>query len=112
LEPGREAAILVLTTAPNEEVAARIAAALVEERLAACVSRLPGLLSRYRWQGSVEEANEVLLIAMTRATLESALTHRLIELHPYDVPEVLVLPVSSAHSPYLAWLHEATEPQG
>ncbi|HET9234230.1 MAG TPA: divalent-cation tolerance protein CutA [Candidatus Eisenbacteria bacterium] len=100
--------MLVLTTAPNGEVAAELAATLVEERLAACVSRLPGLISRYRWQGAVEEETEVLVLLKTRASLESALLQRLVEIHPYEVPEALVLPVSGGHPPYLDWLTEAT----
>ena len=106
--PDREPAILVLTTLPNGEVAAELAATLVEERLAACVSRLPGLISRYRWQGTVEEATEVLVILKTRASLEGALLRRLVELHPYDLPEALVFPVAGGHPPYLDWLTEAT----
>ena len=98
----------MLTTAPNGEVAAELAATLVEERLAACVSRLPGLISRYRWQGTVEEATEVLVILKTRASLEGTLLRRLVEIHPYDVPEALVLPVTGGHPPYLDWLTEAT----
>ena len=107
--PDREPAILVLTTAPNSEVAAELAATLVEERLAACVSRMPGVISRDRGQGTVEEATEVLVILKTRAGLESALLRRLVELHPYEVPEALVLPVTGGHPPYLDWLTEATQ---
>ena len=101
--------MVVLTTAPSSEVAARLAEGLVGERLAACVSHVPGLLSRYRWRGAVEEAAEVLVIVKTRAALQEILVRRLVELHPYEVPEVLVLPVVGGHPPYLDWIHEATQ---
>ena len=107
--PDPDRAIVIVTTAPSSEVAARLAECLVGERLAACVSHLPGLLSRYRWKGTMEEATEVLVIVKTRAALEAALVRRLVELHPYEVPEVLVLPVIGGHAPYLDWIHEATQ---
>jgi periplasmic divalent cation tolerance protein len=109
-QPERDHAILVLTTAPNGDVAAHLAERLVEERLAACVSRIPGVLSRYRWAGNVEEAVEVLVIAKTRTGLKDALVRRLVELHPYEVPEVLVVPVGGGHIPYLDWIRETTHP--
>jgi periplasmic divalent cation tolerance protein len=105
----RDPAVLVLTTAPSGDVAALIAATLVEERLAACVSQVPGVLSRYRWAGNVEEAAEVLVLVKTRATHQDAVMRRLSELHPYDVPEVLVLPIVGGHIPYLDWISEATQ---
>ena len=105
----RDPAVLVLTTAPNGEVAALLAAALVDERLAACVSQIPGVLSRYRWAGNVEEAAEVLVLVKTRAAHQDAVMRRLAELHPYDVPEVLVLPIVGGHIPYLDWISEATQ---
>jgi periplasmic divalent cation tolerance protein len=107
--PEAERAIVVWTTAPNREAASRLAECLIAERLAACVSQLPGVLSRYRWRGAIEEAAEVLVIVKTRAALEEALVRRLVELHPYEVPEVLVLPVIGGHPPYLDWIHEATQ---
>jgi periplasmic divalent cation tolerance protein len=108
----RDPAVLILTTAPNGDVAALIAATLVDERLAACVSQVPGVLSRYRWAGNVEEAAEVLVLVKTRRGLEDALMRRLAELHPHEVPEVLVLPVSGGHIPYLDWIGEATQTDG
>ena len=105
----RDSAILVLTTAPSGEVAALLAETLVEERLAACASQIPGVLSRYRWAGNVEEAAEVLVLFKTRAMHQDALMRRLAELHPYDVPEVLVLPIIGGHIPYLDWISEATQ---
>ncbi len=100
-------AYLVLVTAPPE-AAGELARRLVEERLAACVNRVPGLRSVYRWEGRVEEDEEVLLLIKTPADRLEALKKRVPELHPYRVPEVLALPVADGHPPYLAWLVEAT----
>ena len=110
--PERDPAVLVLTTAPNGDVAALLAGTLVDERLAACVSQIPGVLSRYRWAGNVEETAEVLVLVKTRAALEDAVMRRLAELHPYDVPEVLVLPIVGGHIPYLDWISETTQADG
>ena len=96
--------VAVLITAPDEETARRIARALVEERLAACVNLLPGVRSIYRWQGAVEEAAEVLLIAKTHAERVAALAARVRALHPYELPEVVVLPVSDGSDAYLRWV--------
>ena len=95
---------LIITTFPDAEVAARIARALVSEGLAACVNLVPGARSIYRWQGAVEESAE--LIGLVKTTFEATprLIARLVELHPYDMPEAIVLEISSGHPPYLAWL--------
>lgn len=96
--------VAVLITAPEEETARRIARALVEERLAACVNLLPGVRSIYRWQGAVEEATEVLLIAKTHAERVAALAARVRALHPYELPEVVTLPVTDGSEAYLRWV--------
>lgn len=95
---------VVLVTAPAEEVAEAIARALVDERLAACVNVVPGVRSVYRWEGSVEAAGEVLLVAKTRADRTTALAARVRELHPYELPEVLELPVVGGAAAYLDWV--------
>jgi periplasmic divalent cation tolerance protein len=100
-------AILVLTACPDEATAARIARDLVESGLAACVSRLPGAHSTYRWEGRLQDEPEVLLIVKTLATRFEALEMRLKSLHPYEVPEIIALPVVSGSSEYLAWLQMA-----
>ena len=101
---------IVLSTTGSRDEAERIAHALVEQRLAACVNLVPGLTSIYRWQGAVESAEEILLlIKTTRQNLE-ALEDKLRELHSYDVPEFLVLTPESASQPYLDWLVAASEP--
>ena len=100
-------AILVLTTCPDEATAVRIARDLVESGLAACVSRLPGAHSTYRWEGRLQDEPEVLLIIKTLATRFEALELRLKSLHPYELPEIIALPVTSVSPEYLAWLRMA-----
>jgi periplasmic divalent cation tolerance protein len=95
--------VVLTTTATVGDVAA-LARTLVEERLAACASLLPGLHSLYRWQGAVEEAEETLLLLKTSAENTEALEARLHALHPYETPEFLVLDQISASAPYLNWL--------
>ena len=100
-------AILVLTACPEETTAVRISRDLVESGLAACVSRLPGVHSTYRWEGRLQDEPEVLLIIKTLATRFEALEMRLKSLHPYEVPEIIALPAASLSPEYLAWLRMA-----
>ena len=100
-------ALLVLTTCPDEAVAERLARQLVEAGLAACVSRMPGLRSTYRWQGRVEDEPEVLLLIKTVATRFQELEMRLKSLHPYEVPEIIAVPIVRGSSDYLSWLGTA-----
>jgi periplasmic divalent cation tolerance protein len=95
---------VVLVTAPAPEVAEAIARALVEERLAACVNVVPGVRSIYRWEGRVESAGEWMLMVKTRADRAEALAARVRELHPYELPEVLELPVVGGATAYLDWV--------
>jgi periplasmic divalent cation tolerance protein len=97
-------------TAPDLEKATGIARALVEERLAACVNLLPGIRSVYRWEGSIEEDAEVLLVVKTRADRAGELVDRVVELHPYDVPEVVMLPAVGGSPAYLDWVREEAAP--
>ena len=101
-----ENAVVVLCTFPDLDQARQIGAALVERQVAACVNLLPGVESIYRWEGKVERAGEVLALIKTARypDLEAALR----ELHPYDVPEILALPVAAGLPAYLAWLAEET----
>jgi periplasmic divalent cation tolerance protein len=101
---------VVLTTVPNPEVAGIIARALVEERLAACANILPGARSIYRWEGGIQDDAEVVLIIKTQAARCEALAARIDALHPYDVAEVLVLPVVGGSAPYLGWIETETKP--
>lgn len=101
-------AIVVLVTTPTPERAAEIARALVEERLAACGNVVPGLRSIYRWEGKVQDDAEALLVLKTTRGRFEALRERVLALHPYDVPEVIALPVEAGSAPYLAWLAAET----
>lgn len=102
--------LLAMCTAPNDEVAKRLACALVEEGLAACVNRIAGR-STYRWQGDLHDADEVLLLIKTRRERLQTLKARLATLHPYEVPELLVFEVADGFAPYLAWVEAQTQPQ-
>ena len=101
---------VALSTAPDGETAARIARALVEERLAACVNLVPAVRSIYRWQDRVEDEAEVLLVIKTRAERVAALAARLRALHPYELPELVALPVAAGLGSYLEWVAAETAP--
>jgi periplasmic divalent cation tolerance protein len=96
--------VVVVSTFPTAEAAAAAARALVEERLAACVNVVPGVRSIYRWQGAVEDSAEVLAVVKTTRAGYAALAARLVELHPYEVPEVIALPVVDGSARYLEWV--------
>jgi periplasmic divalent cation tolerance protein len=96
--------IVVLVTVGSVAEGERLSRALVEERLAACVNRIPAVQSVYRWQGKVEENTEELLVIKTRADLFTALEKRVRELHSYSVPEVIALPIMNGSEAYLKWL--------
>lgn len=102
--------LLCLSTCPNAETAARIARALVEERLAACVNRVPGVASTYRWEGGIHEDTEVLLVIKTTRERFAALRDRLVELHPYEVPELIAMDIADGHPAYLDWINAETAP--
>jgi periplasmic divalent cation tolerance protein len=101
---------VVLMTAPDAEVAARIARTLVEERLAACVNVVDGVRSFYRWQGEVEDDAEVLLVAKTGVSRCQQLAARVEALHPYELPEIVVLPVYGGSERYLRWVLSESSP--
>jgi periplasmic divalent cation tolerance protein len=100
--------LLVTTNAPDADTARRIATALVEQKLAACVNVGAPMLSVYRWQGVVEEATELPMWIKTTAGRRDALVAALTGLHPYEVPEVLVTPVHDGLPAYLDWIREMT----
>jgi periplasmic divalent cation tolerance protein len=104
--------LVVLVMAPPGEGAVTLARALVEERLAACVSFQPGLASVYRWKGAVEEATEVLLLIKTTAERLPELERAFVRLHPYEVPEFIAFEPTHVAAPYLAWLVAELERQG
>jgi periplasmic divalent cation tolerance protein len=98
------AVIVVFSTFPSEDKAADIARTLVSEQLCACVSLVPPVRSIYRWQGEICDERETLAIIKTTRERFAALRDRLIELHPYEVPELIALPVEAGHEPYLDWV--------
>jgi len=105
----RDEALVVLVTAGNRDEAARIAKALVEDRLAACVNIVPSIRSIYTWQGEVcDDDEEVLLIIKTRKGVMDGLKVRVRELHSYEVPEVIALRICDGSLDYLAWIEEST----
>ncbi len=96
--------IEVRITVPDGAIAARIAATLVDERLAACVQIVPGITSVYRWEGELESATEHLLLVKSTAAAFDRLRGRVLDEHPYETPEILAVPVSQADGAYAAWL--------
>jgi periplasmic divalent cation tolerance protein len=102
--------IVVFVTVPDVEDAERIGRSLVEGRLAACVNIVPQIRSLFRWEGKVADESETLLIVKTRRALFDSLRAHVKQMHPYDIPEVIALPVVAGHQPYLRWIDEATEP--
>lgn len=103
-------AVLAFCTCPDAATAARIADALVGERLAACVSVLPGVRSVYRWQGAVERADEVQLLIKTVAARMPALAARIVALHPYELPEVVAVEAAAGLPAYLEWISAQVAP--
>src|SRR5215813_141407 len=101
-------AIIVLCTCPDEASAERVASALVEERLAACVNRIPGVASTYRWKGTVCRDSELLLVIKTARERFDAVRERIVALHPYELPEVIAVDIAAGHGPYLAWIEAET----
>ena len=100
--------VLVLTTLPVDAAAPAFAHALVEARLAACVNLLPPMDSVYRWKGAVERENERQVIIKTTMPRVDALWQRVRDLHPYDVPEFVVIPIVDGNQSYLQWVAEST----
>ena len=102
---------MVYMTATDEDEAGRIGRALVAERLAACVNVIPGMRSFYSWQGEVRDDREVVVIAKTRETLLDALVARVKELHSYECPCVVALPIVAGNPDFLDWIEaETAEP--
>ncbi len=98
---------LLIATAP-EAKAREIADALLGERLVACVNVVPGVKSRYWWKGALEESAEAMLFMKTTDDLAGAAVEKLVEVHPYEVPEAIVIDVEGGHRPYLDWVAEVT----
>ena len=101
-------AVFVYTTYPSLVEAERIGKAVLERRLAACVNIVPGMISHYWWQGKIERGEEVVMIIKTRAASAEAVRAAVKEKHSYDAPAILVIPIESVDSTYLAWLTAET----
>ncbi|XP_030825548.1 protein CutA homolog [Camarhynchus parvulus] len=97
-------------TCPNLSVATELARSLVQQRLADCVNIIPGVTSVYTWQGKLEEDSEVLLMIKTRSSRVPALSDFVRSHHPYEVPEVVALPVAQGNAPYLRWVRDSVPP--
>jgi periplasmic divalent cation tolerance protein len=105
----KDKVIVAMTTCPSVEIADRIAQALVSERLAACVNQIPGVTSTYLWQDTVQTDAEVLLIIKTTEPGFDALSTRLPTLHPYELPEVIAIPVCAGVENYLDWIRDTVK---
>lgn len=101
---------IVFITASSSDEAHTLAATLVEERLAACVSIIENVRSTYTWQGRLEEADEYLLMCKTHSGLFDSLEKRVRSLHSYQVPEILQVPVTGGSAAYLQWMEESLRP--
>ena len=100
--------VIVMITVPSLEVGKQIARELVESRLAACVNILPGITSLYHWQGEVTEDEEFLLLVKSKQALFDPLVELVNRQHPYDLPEVIALPIIAGLESYLTWIDEET----
>jgi len=103
--------LLVLTTVPNKETAQKLARGLVEERLAACVTISSACESYYWWQDKIYQEEELILFIKTSASLFKELKEKILDLHPYQVPEIIALPIFRGYSKYLAWIDKETKPR-
>jgi periplasmic divalent cation tolerance protein len=104
-----EQVLLVMTNVPDIESAQTITKSLLEQRLTACVNCQAGVQSRYRWQGAIETATEVSLSIKTTASRYAELQAAIKALHPYQVPEIVAIPIVDGWEPYLAWIVEETK---
>ncbi|HKK13683.1 MAG TPA: divalent-cation tolerance protein CutA [Gammaproteobacteria bacterium] len=100
--------LIVLCTVPDGETAAAIAARLVKDSLAACVNILPAVTSVYVWDGEVQNDAEQLLVIKTRSGVFQALEKAVLELHPYELPEIIAVPIQYGLSGYLTWIDQTT----
>jgi periplasmic divalent cation tolerance protein len=101
-------AILLMTNCPDQQTASELARQLLEQQLAACVNILPAMQSMYRWQGAIESASEVALLIKTTKLRYAQLEQAIKALHPYQVPEIIALPIVAGSSDYLHWIAQET----
>lgn len=97
-------AVVVLVTCPTRRIATRLAEHVIRQRAAACVNLLPGIHSIFWWEGKIDRTREVLLLLKTTPARVARLTRLVRSLHPYEVPEVIALPVTGGFAPYLRWV--------
>jgi periplasmic divalent cation tolerance protein len=102
-----EESILVLSTFPDAETARHIGRTVVEEKLAACVNLIPAIESIYRWKGAIETSTEVLGLIKSTTWKYQLLEARILELHPYEVPEIISLRIDAGHLDYLRWIDQS-----
>lgn len=100
--------VLVMTTVPDRDTGERLVRQVVEDRFAACGNLVGGVTSVYRWKGELETADEVLVLLKTRKALVSEVFERVAELHPYEVPELVALPIDAISNTYSRWVREET----
>lgn len=110
MDPASEV-VLVVSTAPDAAAATEIARVLLEERLIACVTLLPGATSIYRWDGEMQQESEVVMLLKTRRASLGTLFARATELHPYDVPELIAAPIERGLEAYCRWIVDETTPR-
>ena len=101
-------ALILLCTCPDDAVAADLSHRLVEQGLAACINRFGGLTSVYKWEGQMKEGTEVQLVIKTSAAASERLIDELQRLHPYELPEIIAVPITAGYTPYLEWIREST----
>jgi len=104
----KEKYTVVYVTTPDEKTAKTIANKILEKKLAACVNIIPNINSIYRWKGKIEEDQEALMIIKTRRELFETLTKTIKEMHPYEVPEVIGIPIIEGYKAYLEWIKDET----
>jgi len=107
--PGHTGYILILSTCPDPDVAGDIAQALVAARLAACVNIVSGVSSRFHWQGRIDQADEHLLIIKTTHERYSDVENKIRSMHPYELPEIISVPVAGGLMEYLDWIDQETK---
>jgi periplasmic divalent cation tolerance protein len=100
--------LLVMTTCPDEAHAASLSVHLVESGLAGCINRLPGISSVYRWEGELKQGTEVLLLIKTVASRWDELEAAIKSNHPYELPEIIAVPITNGHKPYLDWIRSVS----
>ena len=105
----RKTPLIVLCTVPDRDTAEDIANILIAENLAACVNIIPGITSVYRWEDRIEQAEELILVIKTGGDAYRALQAKISDLHPYELPEVIAVPISHGLSAYLAWIEQCTK---